>query len=110
MVRLKDIIIGTIIGILLNLFIHSFINSLEWDISYDDKYRRKITIAVTAGLISLILGYFMFPDNKCLKIGLFVGGGLLIYYSLIMNWNVIDNMSKTLVLGGLLGLILWKFS
>jgi hypothetical protein len=103
-----DLILGTFLGVTLNFFVHSLLDSINFDKPYNEKMEQKIVITLVIGVISMIIGYILW-DNSVMRNGLLLGGFLLIFYSLVINWNKLDNMAKTILFGLMLVYIIFHY-
>lgn len=90
------------IAIMYNLFISKINHMLTEDLSLREKMQRELVIGVIAGIVALILAFCVFGnkkmENKIAKYGLILGGVLLLLYSVIYNWDSIENVTKLIVL------------
>jgi len=76
-------------------------------------YEKKVFITLlTLGIISLILGVFI--GISLLAVAFTWGGVLSLIIASVRYWSVADNLSKVVILGLALGLLIWlavkKFS
>jgi len=90
------------IAIMYNLFISKINHMLTEDLSLREKMQRELVIGVIAGIVALIVAFTVFGnkkmENKIAKYGLILGGVLLLLYSVIYNWDSIENVTKLIVL------------
>lgn len=94
---IKELILGLILGFLIMFFSHNLVNSIT-----DGSIQSNIIITLILGIVCICIGYFLLWDSDTIRNGLLIGGFLLLYNSLIMNWGNIDNVSRTVILGGIL--------
>lgn len=92
------ILLSIPIGIIYNLIISKIGNMITDDSTYKDKIKKNLIIEIIGGIVALVLAYYVFGDglfeNKIIKCGLIFGGVLLLVYSLIYNWDEIDDYIK----------------
>jgi hypothetical protein len=108
----KDILISIPFGIILNIFVHQMANTMNNDLQYNDKFQRSLIIIFVSGIISLLIGNTIFKTNKSIKnsvmqYGLTIGGLLMIVYTTISNWDNMDDTTKLIIFGLLLGGIIF---
>lgn len=92
------IILSIPIGIIYNLIISKIGNMMTKDTIYADKIKKNLIVEIIGGIVALALAFYVFGtdyfDNKIVKYGLIFGGILLLIYSLIYNWDEIDDYIK----------------
>lgn len=104
------------------LFLASLIGSIYSYLSYIVGYyyvsncknnngQILMNIQILSGIFALIMGFVIFEKiykNTELKIGFIMGGILLMLYSLIFNWCIIDDITKIILIGtSLFGVIIY---
>jgi hypothetical protein len=86
------------IGIIYNLMISKLSNMITEDFSLKNKIKTDLLISIIAGVVALVLAFYVFGneklENKIVKYGLAFGGGILLVYSTICNWDSLEDMTK----------------
>lgn len=108
------IILSIPIGLIYNLIVSKIGNMLTKDTIYADKIRKNLIIEIIGGIVALALAFYVFGteyfDNRIVKYGLIFGGFLLLVYSLIYNWDEIDDCIKLfLFLSAFTGTIIYSY-
>jgi hypothetical protein len=91
------------LGILFNMIIHNLS-----DIIVVDNIEKKLMFLLIFAVIGILIGKFMI-DNKTLRYGLYFGCSILLYYTLIMNWDVMDKYAKIILICIIFGYVI-KFA
>ena len=95
------IILSIPIGIIYNLIISKIGNMITDNLSCKDKIKKNLIIEIIGGIVALALAYYVFSSgmfgNKIVKWGLIFGGVILLVYSLIYNWDEIDDYIKLFI-------------
>lgn len=108
------ILISVPIAIIYNLLVSKIINILTVDYAQKDRIQKELLISVIAGVVAIAIGFIVFGneqiENKIVKYGLILGGGILLFYSTIYNWNTLEDLTKVLfLLGTLVVVILFSY-
>lgn len=111
------ILLSIPIGIIYNLMISKMGNMLTKDLGQRDKIQKKLIIEIIGGILALALAFLIFGSkkfgNNIVKFGLIFGGGLLLFYSTVSNWDTIEDGTKLFTLFGLMIFIIiysYKYS
>lgn len=107
----KDIILSIPIGIIYNFLINKLVNVMFDQMTYTERYQKSLIFMFVIGLIGLVLAFTLFKNhpifkNRPLRFGLILGSILLIFYSIISNWNRMDDITKIVVFGIVFGLLI----
>ncbi len=98
-----DALIAIPIGIIYNLFIGKLADVITSDNSLKDKIQNTFIVQIFGGILALIFAFFIFDSkrlyNRVAKWGFILGAMILLGYSLIGNWNIIENNTKLFVIG-----------
>jgi hypothetical protein len=96
------LIISIPIGIIYNLIIGKFANMFTSNLEYNDKIQKKVIIELLGGIVALVIAFMVFGsnmfENKIVKYGLILGGLILLFYSSICSWDVMNDVTKLLML------------
>ena len=107
---ISDVVLAIPFGIIYYFFIDKIISVYLNDLPYTEKYQKSLIYIFVIGLIGLVLAFILFKNNnwfknRALSYGLIFGSCLLIFYSIITNWNKMDDITKIVVFSILLGLL-----
>lgn len=109
---IKDIILGIIVGFLFYLLSFKLIDSIFENEKPADKIQKSVISLYIIAIIGITISNTVFTNNPKLKndmmkYGIIIGSVGLLYNSLILNWDNLDNNNKLLLLGLNFGIILW---
>jgi hypothetical protein len=106
---LLNFFLGGLIGLIYYLIICQISHNLYLVKPTPLSTQRSILFLYFGGLIGLFLGYNMNnkTSNSGLRIGLYFGSSLLVFNSMLINWEYMSNETKLLLLGINFGLIIW---
>jgi len=97
-----NILFAIPIGILFNMIIHNISDIVTHNIE------KKLMFLLILAVIGILIGKFLL-ENKTLRYGLYFGSSILLYYTLVMNWDVMDQYAKVIIIGIVLGYVV-KFA
>jgi branched-subunit amino acid transport protein AzlD len=111
---IMGIFLSVPIAIIYNLFVSKISEMLTKDDQMKEKVQKNLMIQIVGGIVALVLAFMVFGKNKfknlIVKYGLILGGGILLIYSLVCNWDVIADHTKLIAIGGaLILLILYSY-
>jgi hypothetical protein len=90
------------IGIIYNLSISKLGQIITKDSIYKEKIEKNLIIEIIGGIIALIFAFGIFGNNRfennIVKYGLIFGGVILLFYSVISNWDTIEDITKLFAL------------
>lgn len=94
------------IGLFYNLVISKISNIITKDSSQKDKLQQSLVINIIGGIFAIVMAYFIFGskkmENNIAKYGLLFGGAILLFYSVICNWDNIEDGTKLFALFGIM--------
>ena len=71
-----------------------------------DKYKLRVfIIAIITGLLSISVGIILILPS--VSSGLMIGGTFLTFYGTAIYWSDLTNWLRTLILGAVLGILIW---
>ena len=99
---LTDIILAIPIGIMYNILAYYVSDMLNTNLIYEDKIQSNFVLNFIFGVIGLFVGYYLFKKNKKLKnkairYGLYFGSFILLFNTLVYNWNIMSDSIKLIV-------------
>jgi hypothetical protein len=108
------ILLSIPIAIIYNLLVSKVSAMITKDDVMKEKIQKNIIIDIVFGIVALVLAYYVFGKsrlkNGIVKYGLALGGIILLIYSMICNWDSIEDQTKLFVIGGsLLFMILYSY-
>ena len=102
---------GGVIGIIYYLIVCQISNNIflenQIPIKLHESLQKSIIFIYFGGLLGYYLGSNSIKDNNTLKVGLYFGSAILIFNSMIINWDKMDSQTKLLLLGINFGLLIW---
>lgn len=94
------------IALIYNWMVSKISDMITKDDDMKDKVQKNIIISLVAGIVALIIGFMVFGSkrfqNTIAKYGFILGGAILLIYSLICNWDSIEDQTKLFFIGGAL--------
>lgn len=111
---LIDIVLAIPIGLIYNILIHKLGDIFITNCEYNEKIQKEIFFCFGGGILGALIGKYVFGsnrlDNRAVRYGFYFGTFLLMFYSVMYNWHILDNSTKfLLMLLGLIGLILISY-
>lgn len=107
-----DIVLYVSIAFVYNLFIHNLASISYKNLQYNEKHECTIVMLVIFGVLGVVISKFVIESNKKYKNsvvsnGLKYGGILLLITAMFANWDNIAGEMKLLMMGGILGYLIW---
>jgi hypothetical protein len=101
------LILSIPIGIIYNLLISKLGTMVTQNSEYKDKIQKNLIIEIIGGIVALTFAFYIFGtgrkfENKIVKYGLTFGGALLLLYSVIYNWDTVEDGTKLFTLFGIM--------
>lgn len=108
------ILLSIPIAIIYNLLVSKVSAMITKDDVMKEKIQKNIIIDIVFGIVALVLAYYVFGKSKLknsiVKYGLALGGIILLIYSMICNWDSVEDQTKLFVIGGaLIFVILYSY-
>jgi len=108
MIELRDTLIFIPFAILYNIFFHRMTEMIYKNAPQKEQFNKSIALLFTIGLISYIVVFLFLPDrpkynDPNIKLGILIGGTLLIMSAIINNWDNMCETSKLSALGLFIG-------
>lgn len=106
-----DLLISIPIVLLFLLFVYKLIEILTMKEKPDDKVKKTLILAFIFGIVSLAIGFYVFGKsglkNRPVKIGLIVGAIILLFQSLITNWDKLQHDVRLMFIGVVFGVTIF---
>jgi hypothetical protein len=106
-----DLLISIPIILLFLLFVYKLIEILTMKDKPDNKVKKTLILAFIFGIISLAIGYYVFGKsglkNRPVKFGLIVGSVILLFQSLITNWDKLQHDVRLMFIGVVFGVAIF---
>ena len=104
MVEIKDTLIFVPFALLYNMFFHKLVEMIYSDIEPLKRFRKSIALLFSIGILSMVIGFLVLPehpqyDDPNMKLGILIGGILLLSSSVTNNWGNLGEMGKLISLG-----------
>ena len=104
--------IGTIIGFIIYVLITSMSRLMTIDMEFNEKNQKIFIINFISGLCLLSLAMTAFNDkgklkNKSVKNGLLISGLCLSLNTIIINWHLLSEHTRIMLIGICLGIVIW---
>ena len=108
----KDIVFSLLFSFMYVITVNKSLNVYLSDLTYSDRFQQSTLIIFMIALLSLTLAYTIFDSNEnyknnIIKMGLIFGAIWIMFHSLFINWDIISEQIKLLVVGVLFALIIW---
>ena len=107
---ITDIILAFPIGIIYNMIIHESTDILNNKFNYADRVQKSLLIVSGGGLFGLIFAMFFLSnglENRAIKYGLLFGSFLLLFHSIICNWQTMQNDTRIIIMVLTLCVLMW---
>lgn len=107
---ITDLLLALPIGIIYNMIIHESADILNNKFNYKDKVQRSLIMVFGGGFIGMIITMFVLPHsikNTAVRYGLCFGSLLLLFHSIIYNWQIMQNDTRIIVMILTLCALIW---
>ncbi len=100
----SEILFAIPIAISFCVLIFKLVDILYKDEQCKDRYQKTATTLFIFGLVGIIISHAIFNNNnelnnRAVRFGLLGGGSLIIFYSVVKNWDLLDDITKLLIFG-----------
>jgi hypothetical protein len=106
-----DLLIAIPIVLLFLLFVYKLIEILTLKQKPDDKVKKTLILGFIFGIITLAIGFYVFGKsglkNRSVKIGLIVGSLILLFQTLISNWDKLQHDVRLMFIGIVFGITIF---
>jgi hypothetical protein len=109
---LNDVMYAIPIGIMFNIIIYKLLEIIYKESTYEERYQYMATSSFIAGIIGLAVAEAIFArkgfiGNRAVRFGLIGGSALLIFYTIVANWDKLDDMTKLTIFGMAFAVFVW---
>ena len=106
-----DIVLAFPIGIIYTVLLFKATDILYKDLPYQEKIHNTAITLFICSILGIIIGYKIFNknnllDNLSMRLGLYGGSVMMVFYSVIKQWDHINDVTKLLIFSILLGVII----
>ena len=95
---MSGIILAFPIGAIYSLLINKLAEIVTKNDEMKDKVQKSFVIEIFFGLLALVIGYIVFGkgacENRIVKYGIWFGGVILLFYTMVINWEIIQDVTK----------------
>jgi dipeptide/tripeptide permease len=107
-----NIVIGTVIGFMTYALIYNMTDNMTNKLEFDEKVQKRFVLNFLFGLVLLVLAYTFFTTNKKLsnkmvRLGFIISGSCLLFNTIILNWDNLDESSRVCLICICLGIVMW---
>ena len=107
---ITDLLLAIPIGIIYNMIIHESADILNNKFDYKDRVQKSLLIISGGGLIALTIAFFFLSnsfENTAIRYGLFFGSFLLLFHSIVYNWQTMQNDTRIIIMILTLCILIW---
>ena len=111
----KNVALSIPIAVIICMLIEKLILSTVADQDYNEKVQTNFIVEFVIGLSLLALAVTAFAekgifDNQPIQLSLYGAGGFMVFNSVFLNWDVLDNSTKMMImLISVVGLIIYAW-
>jgi len=111
----RDILFAIPIAVSFCVLVFKTVDILYKEEQCREKYQKTVTTLFVIGMIGIIISQAIFNkqnglNNRAIRIGLLCGSSLIIFYSVIHNWEILDDITKLIIFGILFSVVIgWTY-
>jgi hypothetical protein len=111
----NDILFAIPIAISFCILVFKVVDILYKEEQCREKYQKTATTLFVIGLVGIIISQAIFNkennlNNRSVRFGLFAGSALIIFYSVVKNWDLLDDITKLIIFGILFAVVVgWAY-
>ncbi len=102
---LSSILTSGTLGFLYYLIIHKISSTMISENLNNTKTQLSILFLYFSAIFGIVLGIIINKYNTTFRLGMYFGASLLLFSSMITNWDNMDNQTKLLLLGINFGIV-----
>jgi len=111
MVEFKDALIFIPFALLYNMFFHKMTEMLYKNTNHAESFKKSIALLLAIGILSMVIGLLIIPEHPKyndpnIRLGILIGGLLLILSVIGNNWGNMGDMGKLVAIGVIIGCII----
>lgn len=112
MLSVSIIIYGLLFSIVYVILVDKSINLYLGNLPYKERFQQSMLIILIIAIFGISLALTIFNNNQffknnIIKLGLIFGNIWIIFSSLFINWNIISDEIKLLIIGIIFAIIIW---
>lgn len=106
---MKKILFSIPVAVIYYVLVCSIVDAIYESVSYNEKQQKIITLIFVISILTILTSYFLMTNEKTssIKIGLGGGGCLLLFNSVIKNWDKLESKTKVTITALLFCFVLW---
>ncbi len=111
----NDILFAVPIAISFCVLVFKIVDILYKDEQCREKYQKTATTLFVIGLIGIIISQAIFNkqnnlNNRAVRFGLLAGSVMIIFYSVVRNWDLLDDITKLIIFSILFSVVIgWTY-
>ena len=110
--RVTEFMIGSTIGFILYVLVVSISQTLTSTLEFNDKIQKIFIIKFLSAICLLCLAFTSFSyqgklENRTVKWGLILSSIALSANTMIVNWDILSNNTKIILIGACLSVVVW---
>lgn len=99
-----DVATSVPLAIIIYMFTEKSIIATTSENKFNDRVQKSFILSFIVGLVYIVLGMTVFDEksnmeNKPIQLALYGSGGFMIFNSIFVNWNNLDESTKMIILG-----------
>ena len=111
----NDILFAIPIAISFCILVFKTVDILYKEEQCREKYQKTATTLFVIGLAGIIISQAIFNkqntlNNRAVRFGLLAGSAMIIFYSVVKNWDLLDDITKLIIFGILFSVVIgWAY-
>ena len=111
----NDILFAIPIAISFCILVFKTVDILYKEEQCREKYQKTATTLFVIGLVGIIISQAIFNkqnslNNRAVRFGLLAGSAMIIFYSVVKNWDMLDDITKLIIFGILFAVVIgWTY-
>ena len=111
----NDILFAIPIAISFCILVFKTVDILYKEEQCREKYQKTATTLFVIGLVGIIISQAIFNkqnslNNRAVRFGLLAGSSMIIFYSVVRNWDMLDDITKLIIFGILFSVVIcWTY-
>jgi hypothetical protein len=111
----NDILFAIPIAISFCILVFKTVDILYKEEQCREKYQKTATTLFVIGLVGIIISQVIFNkqnnlNNRSVRFGILSGSVIIIFYSVVRNWDLLDDITKLIIFGILFSVVIgWTY-